>query len=554
MVRSREKQWLFSIGVSIFALAVFASFLPAKTSAGTDWYDNSWGYRKEITIDHTKIPNTDQQDFPVLVGLTDSDLQAQAQSNGYDILFTDSDGKTKIPYEREQYIGTAGTLTAWVKIANLSHTTDTVIYMYYGNPSTTDQQDASGGVWDTNFVGVWHSGDASSTTIADSTSNGNTGAKYGTAGPVETAGKIGKAQSYDGVDSYIGVAPATLSAPFTISAWAKVTDDQNTHTIVGTRNPTDESFDSKFDTGDNIHGDIGDGNNWMTTGADVDTSVFTYSTDTWYQITYVVTDAGYSIYVNGNDVADGIYDTQGIPLFSDSMHNIYIGQVGYNDEWFNGAIDEVRLSNVTRSADWIQTEYNNENDPSTFYNLGSQESAPSEEAPPAPVPEPVPTPAPAPAPAPSPTPTPPPPSPPPTPAPTFRGGGGAMLLFLTAPQNIPSPAVPTPSAVAEPVPTVPVTALPVPVAKVKPENKALATVAPIIPVVSAAPPPTEKKIEISIPKKQENSNLLSVGLLAAVANVFSFNEAGIWLLILSITALAVIILLGIIRLFKKYKL
>src|SRR5207302_7471913 len=38
---------------------------------------------------------------------------------------------------------------------------------------------------------------------------------------------------------------------------------------------------------------------------------------------------------------------------------------------FTGSMDEVRLSNVARSADWIATEYNNQSSPAAFYNEGS---------------------------------------------------------------------------------------------------------------------------------------------------------------------------------------
>ena len=40
-----------------------------------------------------------------------------------------------------------------------------------------------------------------------------------------------------------------------------------------------------------------------------------------------------------------------------------------DDRFLNGAIDEVRMSNVARSAGWIQTEYNNQSSPSTFITL-----------------------------------------------------------------------------------------------------------------------------------------------------------------------------------------
>ncbi|NIR17479.1 MAG: LamG domain-containing protein, partial [Desulfobacterales bacterium] len=35
--------------------------------------------------------------------------------------------------------------------------------------------------------------------------------------------------------------------------------------------------------------------------------------------------------------------------------------------WPDALIEEVRLSRVARSAEWIQTSYNNQNSPSSFY-------------------------------------------------------------------------------------------------------------------------------------------------------------------------------------------
>jgi hypothetical protein len=37
------------------------------TQAEAAWRDSSWLYRKKITIDHNKVPNTDQTNFPVTI-------------------------------------------------------------------------------------------------------------------------------------------------------------------------------------------------------------------------------------------------------------------------------------------------------------------------------------------------------------------------------------------------------------------------------------------------------------------------------------------------------
>ncbi|MFX1243240.1 MAG: hypothetical protein ACFFA7_18490, partial [Promethearchaeota archaeon] len=43
-------------------------------------------------------------------------------------------------------------------------------------------------------------------------------------------------------------------------------------------------------------------------------------------------------------------------------------------EYFYGSIDEVRFSDIYRTDEWIETEYNNQNDPQFFLTLGPEES------------------------------------------------------------------------------------------------------------------------------------------------------------------------------------
>jgi hypothetical protein len=38
-------------------------------------------------------------------------------------------------------------------------------------------------------------------------------------------------------------------------------------------------------------------------------------------------------------------------------------------------VDEARVSNIARSADWISAEYNNQNSPNTFYTISGQDPA-----------------------------------------------------------------------------------------------------------------------------------------------------------------------------------
>jgi hypothetical protein len=65
----------------------------------------------------------------------------------------------------------------------------------------------------------------------------------------------------------------------------------------------------------------------------------------------------------------GTIDSTSNPTFIGS----YDGGAGQSPD---GRIDEVRISDICRSASWILTEYRNQHSPSTFYDVGSEEAAP----------------------------------------------------------------------------------------------------------------------------------------------------------------------------------
>ncbi|MBI5474034.1 MAG: hypothetical protein HY961_16985, partial [Ignavibacteriae bacterium] len=89
------------LGATVF---VFCS-LPAQS-----WYNASWTYRKAITIDYTKVGAGPHTSFPVLINRTDADLQSKAQADADDILFTSSDGTTKLDHQIESYTSATGAI------------------------------------------------------------------------------------------------------------------------------------------------------------------------------------------------------------------------------------------------------------------------------------------------------------------------------------------------------------------------------------------------------------------------------------------------------------
>jgi hypothetical protein len=202
----------------------------------TNWHNLEWRYRKVITVHHAGV-DADLPLFPLLVDLADNDLRDKAQADGDDILFTWSNGTTKIPHEIESYSSASGSLTAWVSVPNLTATTDTILYMYYGNPGCGSQQDATR-VWDPNYKVVYHLAEWDDGPRSDSTVNERDGTPANFNLDEGVAGKMNGADEYDGIDDRVRIPTTATSGlgPFTFCFWIKTTESRSHGTFW--HNPT----------------------------------------------------------------------------------------------------------------------------------------------------------------------------------------------------------------------------------------------------------------------------------------------------------------------------
>ena len=352
------------------------------TGTGADWYDADWSYRREISIDHTEVqdvadPSTTYANFPVLVYATSL---SNINVNGTDIRFTTSDGTTELPREIESYVG--GTLYAWVKVTltkDSSDSTDDVIYMYYGNASATEPPEdstyGSENVWDSSYKGVWHlkedPGPGGTGDIKDSTSNDSDG----TALPGMTSDDLVDTQIYkgydldedgDGVDSGM---PSNCATNVTMSVWFKADDagsigDDSVaqRLITQLRAITSSRFA------------LGISNNRIATywydGADNTQEGTTTLTSTpWYYATVTYDGSYIRLYLNGIEENSWSESSMASP----STDTAQIGRGASNDRFFDGLIDEVSVSDIAHTAEWIKNCYNNQEDPSGFCDVKVEE-------------------------------------------------------------------------------------------------------------------------------------------------------------------------------------
>ncbi len=353
------------------------------------WYSTNWNYRKAVTIDYTKVSATGAPhiNFPMLLTLTsDSDLSSNAQADGDDILFTSANGTTVLDYDREGYA--SGTLTAWVEIPSLSASENTIIYMYYGNSGASDQQNKTG-TWNSNFTGVWHmeedqSGTGTTGVYQEATSNNNDGDDEISANG--QTGKFGNGQEFDGNDDYINIGdPAGgeydfgATDDYTISGWVN-SDNFANRVIVGKKGQyfsNSPGYLLLLDNSNPYWGlafTLGDGSNYqfITTAASLPMTL-----STWHY---------FAVTVDGGDNDITFYLDDDTPYSTSltatgSVANSLDLSIGQRDDatWFwDGHMDEIRIANTARSAGWLQTEYNNQNSPGTFYSLGGEDVLPVE--------------------------------------------------------------------------------------------------------------------------------------------------------------------------------
>lgn len=353
---------------------------PGRTAYAT-WYNNSWSYRKELTVDPTKVSgSSDLTDFPVLVSITDTDLISKAQTDGDDILFTDSAG-TKLDHEIESYNSSTGALVAWVQVTTLYTSSDTTLYMYYGNASATSQQNVEG-VWTSNYKMVQHLKETSGTHY-DSTSNNSDSTSVTVTTQGSAAGQINGSDDFDGSNDVVNITESSalrLTSAGAISMWIKP-DTTNQDTYAGLF-----AKSSGGDAGTISYSFFWDDDGgillaYICNGTSCNSASIAEPGDTnWHHIVFRWNGTKLRVY---KDATGGIEQNQTVNAQSSSSHSVKLGGDTYGadsgtDDYFDGKIDEVRVSNTSPSDDWITTEYNNQSAPSTFFSaIGDEEVPPA---------------------------------------------------------------------------------------------------------------------------------------------------------------------------------
>jgi hypothetical protein len=361
------------------------------SSAEAAWYDTNWRYRKQITIDFNQV-DANLSNFPVLINLaTDAELAANAQIDGDDILFTASDETSKIPHEIEFFDPGTGELVAWVNVASVSASVDTDIYMYYGNASVGSQQDVAN-VWDANYVQVLHLKESPNGTLDemnDSTGTGNHGQTFsmGAGNSVDSIAHKGlnfvRADALDQIRVYDSATLDGTADEGTLEFWVNfvATPPPSTYYLImvhSQRFAAGRGMEHAWRADDNffMYPNAGDPGGQTFSG----TTLHGFVAGQWRHVVWRwrrVPGQDHDLFTAGVSRAFDFGDNSANWTVDATMDDWYYGgSVERNDRWFDGMLDEIRVSNIMRTDGWISTENNNQSDPDNFYTLGPQTQQP----------------------------------------------------------------------------------------------------------------------------------------------------------------------------------
>ncbi|HND55945.1 MAG TPA: DUF2341 domain-containing protein, partial [Pirellulaceae bacterium] len=269
----------------------------------------------------------------------------QADEQGDDLRFSLTDG-TPLVYQIEHWDAAAGVAAVWVRVPRIVGDSRQELRMHWGRADAKSESsgkavfNASNG-----YLNAWHLHDAviDETGVLESTDTGTT----------SVSGVIGGARHFPGGKGVFGgdkIADLPEgSASHSTSAWFRPAVPNTTvigwgneqaqgKVVMQFRSPPHIRMDCYFSRGNvSSEGPVPLGQ--------------------WSHVVHTYVEGEARIYVNGQ--LDGVNRQSGSPLNVRRPARLWLGGWYHNYD-FVGDLDEVRVSSVARSPDWIYLEYENQ--------------------------------------------------------------------------------------------------------------------------------------------------------------------------------------------------
>lgn len=285
------------------------------------------------------------ESFPLLLRLTAATFDfGQAKANGEDLRF--SENGTPLAYQIEDWDAQNGEASIWVRIPRITGNAQQAIQLHWGKPNATSESNGAAVFNATNgYLSVWHMDTTNSDTVGTLTAKDT--------GTTPSTGMIGSSRHFPGGKGMnCGEALTVLpqgSSPHSTAVWFRP-QKTGVNVVAWGNEKRSGKVQMRFESPPHMRMDC-----YFSSGNVK--SEGKLAMGEWTHVVHTFEKGESRLYVNGvldgvNRAARGLLDVQ-------SPARLYIGG-WYNQYRFIGDIDEVRVSTVTRSADWVKLQYENQ--------------------------------------------------------------------------------------------------------------------------------------------------------------------------------------------------
>jgi biopolymer transport protein ExbB len=325
-------------------IVVVAALMPVVALAAS-WWNNDWKYRKEIGFDLSPTGADiagSPQDVPVLVRLSLANFSYfnDTKADGSDFRLVAGDDKTPLKFHFEKYDPQSQIALLWVRVPQITGGSKTdKIYAYYGNPDAPAAADVAG-TYDAQQVLVLSFAETAGLPMDSTAYKNNPTASTAVLTP---ASLIAGGAKFAGKESITVPATASLrllpNQGLTASAWLRIETPQQAAVLALT------------DGAKSVELDV-DGSKLVLRAA-LDgpavsvASASDLSMSQWHHVAFTAASGKFTLYVDGLPVGSAPVTLQEVG------GNLTVGAAG-GAKFLTGDVDEVEVSKVARSAEWIK--------------------------------------------------------------------------------------------------------------------------------------------------------------------------------------------------------
>jgi biopolymer transport protein ExbB len=357
-------------------LLLSVCFLGTAWGQSGNWWNKDWPYRKQITVDASATGSNiagSPENVPVLVRLSLANFQYfnNLKPDASDLRAIAADDSTPLKFHIEHFDPQAQIALIWVLLPKVAGGGKASFYLYYGNENASSASDPAG-TYDGNQVLVYHFGPPKGSPQDSTHYKSDPTAFNATVSP---ASLIGAGTSFSGSQTISVPASATgslrLAAAqgFTVSAWVRLNAAESSADVVqlsgqGTELALGISGTQAFAR--------------YVSGSGAPASVQQtgqLTTGDWHHLAITLGGGQLTLYVDGAQA--GQVPAQAV----DIAGTLTVGGSAAGGSYFTGDMDELEVSNIARSGDWIKAAATSQGMVSPLVVYGNDEQKSSSSSP-----------------------------------------------------------------------------------------------------------------------------------------------------------------------------